>query len=193
MKALILDGSKENDETLKIARETIENKLHSVGWEVNSFVLRDIEIAPCLGYFSCWIKTPGVCVIKDAIQDITREAARSDLWFFLTPVTFGGYSANLKKAVDRIISFGLPFFVTRTGELHHPPRYAKRAGIVSIGLLKQPNHKTEKTFSELTARNAINFASSLYKSEILLNNQSLKEIEVKIEKILSKTKVLSDE
>jgi multimeric flavodoxin WrbA len=45
--------------------------------------------------------TPGECVIKDAGCDVARDVSHSDLVILLTPMSFGGYSSELKKAVDR--------------------------------------------------------------------------------------------
>lgn len=73
-----------------------------MGWEVEPFILHDMEIHHW-GCFGCWVQTPGVCVIDDAGRDVARAVIQSDLAVFLIPVTFGGYSSELKKAVDRLI------------------------------------------------------------------------------------------
>jgi AraC-like DNA-binding protein len=42
----------------------------------------------------------GVCVIDDFGLEAARMAVQSDVLIFLSPVTSGGYSSELKKAVD---------------------------------------------------------------------------------------------
>jgi len=50
-----------------------------------------------MGCFGCWNKTPGTCVMKDDSAKIAKAVVNSDLLIFLTPITFGGYSSELKK------------------------------------------------------------------------------------------------
>ena len=94
------------------------------GHAVQSFQLRDTPIAYCRGCFNCWIKTPGICRTRDAGRYVARAFRASDAVFFLTPVTFGGYSSELKKALDRCIGLVAPFSTRVRGEVHHRRRYA---------------------------------------------------------------------
>jgi multimeric flavodoxin WrbA len=103
VKAVILNGSGKDDEALESIYNIIVNELTSIEWDVESFILRDLKIAYCVGCFECWVKTPGVCRFNDDGREIARQFIQSDLSIFFTPVTFGGYSAELKKALDRII------------------------------------------------------------------------------------------
>ena len=34
--------------------------------QVETFPLREMKLAHCLGCFGCWVKTPGMCVEDDA-------------------------------------------------------------------------------------------------------------------------------
>jgi multimeric flavodoxin WrbA len=107
-KALILDGSKREDREAKMARDAVWAELERMGTLVSCNVLQDITIAPCKGCFKCWTKTPGECIINDAQREIYSDMARSDLIVLVTPVTFGGYSSELKKSLDRfILTFSL--------------------------------------------------------------------------------------
>ena len=115
MKAVILNGSGKDDEALESIHNIIVNELTGIEWEVESFILRDLKIAYCLGCFECLLKTPGVCRFKDDGREIVRHIIQSDLFILFTPVTFGGYSAELKKALDRIICLILPFFMKING------------------------------------------------------------------------------
>ena len=111
MKALILDGTKSNnDESTKILDLMLE-ELKKLKWEVSTIVLEEKNIAYCTGCFGCWIQTPGECVIKDYEEDTVRKMVHSDLIIYLTPIMFGGYSSILKKALDRQIGRVLPYFM----------------------------------------------------------------------------------
>ena len=189
MKALILDGSAQSDPALAMTRECIEALLLDRKWEVESYTLRDMVIAPCEGCFGCWVKTPGMCAIDDDGRNVARVACQSDLWIFLTHVTFGGYSSELKKAVDRMICLGLPYFIDVNNEIHHPLRYAKCAALVGIGSAEERDSESAEIFKRLVKRNAVNFRSSTYVGEVLNAHATEGEIRGRIHGILSLMKV----
>ncbi|MDD1669448.1 MAG: flavodoxin family protein [Methanomicrobiales archaeon] len=159
MKAFLLDGSRAGDTVSTQARELIESELRAKGWEVSSLTLRDMEMAPCLGCFKCWTHTPGVCVTDDAGTAVVKGLIASDLAVFLTPVTFGGYSSVLKKALDRTIPLLLPFFRKVGGEVRHAHRYDSQPRIMALGVLPRPDPDTEQLFRTLVSRNAMNFGA----------------------------------
>ena len=189
MKALILDGSAQSDVALAIARESLEARLLDMQWEVVSYTLRDMVIAPCMGCFGCWVKTPGTCVIDDDGRNVACVASQSDLWFFLTHVTFGGYSSILKKAVDRMICLGLPLFIESNNEIHHPLRYGKGSSLIGIGLGEAHDVEGAEIFKRLIKRNAVNFQSPIHVSEVLHSQAIEGEIRRTMDGILSLVKV----
>lgn len=156
--ALILDGGIGDSADTRGAGEIATDCLERAGWRVTDLVLREIDIAPCLGCFGCWIKTPGVCVIDDAGRDVARQMVHSDLLVYLTPLTFGGYSSELKKALDRSIPNLSPFFRLVKGEVHHVKRYARYPRVVGIGVCSdgRADPDEEELFETLVHRNAIN-------------------------------------
>src|SRR5690606_3517069 len=111
------------------------DRLVSRGEKVQTWTLRDEKVAYCLGCFECWTKSPGICRIDDAGRAIAASIIAGDLVVYLTPVTFGGYSSALKKAVDRSICLVSPFFTQIDGEVHHQPRYDRYPALLGIGVL----------------------------------------------------------
>jgi hypothetical protein len=156
MKALILNGLAKEDDPLY---ELIHGELKNTCWEGSGIYLHDKHIAPCQGCFGCWINTPGICVIEDDGREVIKEAVQSDLMVFLTPVTFGGYSSDLKRALDRLMQTVLPFFVKINGEFHHRQRYPRRPCLIGLGVLSKPDEEGELIFKALVARNALNLQS----------------------------------
>ena len=156
MKTVILNGlEKEDDSLYKLIHSELKNR----GWEGTGIYLRDTHIAPCQGCFGCWISTPGICMIDDDGREVVKKAVQSDLMVFLSPVTFGGYSSDLKRALDRFMQTVLPFFVKINGEFHHRPRYARRPCLIGLGVLSKPDEEGERIFKTLIARNALNIQS----------------------------------
>ena len=157
MRAVILDGAFAGDETSAAVDADLVSALAGRGWEVERLVLRDLTIAYCKGCFGCWVKTPGVCPTRDDAGAVTRSFIRSDLAVLVTPVVFGGYSSELKKALDRSAGIVLPFFTRLHGEVHHKPRYQRYPALLAIGVVDRPDQIEERVFAGLVGRNAINF------------------------------------
>lgn len=155
MRAVILDGS--SGDEMVVPRGAAESTLREAGYEVETVRLRDLNIADCLGCFGCWVRTPGQCVVQDDGAKVAGSFATSEVVVMMTPVVFGGYSYHLKKALDRSISFALPFFKRVHGEVHHPRRYSSDQWLVGIGLLPRRDEAAQKVFNELVRRNSLNF------------------------------------
>lgn len=81
------------------------------------------KYARCKGCFDCWLKTPGKCIIKDRVYGLADHLREVEELVIVSRCTYGGFSAAVKGAVDRLIAFNLPFFRKLNGELHHKPRY----------------------------------------------------------------------
>ncbi len=171
MKVIILNGfKKENGEMAKIHDLMLE-ELKKLNWDTTSIVLEDIDIAYCTGCFGCWVQTPGECVIKDYEAEIVKNLVQSDLIIYFTPITFGGYSSILKKALDRQISRVLPYFTKVDGEIHHTQRYEKHKSLIGIGILDKPDTEKEEVFKTLIYRNSLNMWTPYHEAIIYEKGQ----------------------
>lgn len=110
----------------------------------------------CLGCFSCWTKTPGLCVIKDASQDMNLSIIQSEIFLIIAKINYGCYSPYIKNVLDRGIPTLLPFFKKINNEIHHAPRYDKYPKIIAIGYGDDISLEEEFTFKKLIKANAIN-------------------------------------
>jgi len=189
MKTLILNGAKDEEDLTNTVADTLKDLLRESNHEVDFMVLRNEKIAACLGCFDCWLKTPGACIIKDAGYELPKKVIQSDLIFLLTPVTFGMYSSELKKAFDRFpCPILMPFFKKINGEIHHAARYSNYPTLVAIGTLPNPDEDCENTFKTLVERNAINLHTKVL-STIMYSNEDLDAIKQKIITTLSQVGV----
>ena len=158
--AVVLNGALAGDETLAPVENVLAELLEETGAGVRDFQLRDIPLAHCQGCFECWFKTPGLCKTDgDAGREITGAMIGSDVLVLLTPVTFGGYSSEIKKAMDRSICMVSPFFRRVDGEVHHKLRYRRYPALAAVGVLHEPDEEQERIFRTLVERNALNFDS----------------------------------
>lgn len=167
MKALILNGVLVGSDGLPELEKAATIQLQQAGYTVESIMLREKKIAPCTGCFGCWLASPGICVINDFGRELAREIINSDMVVFLTPVTFGGYSSESKKVMDRMIPLLLPFFEVVKGEVHHKKRYKEYPRIVVLGAMAEKDSEMEEIFDALLKRNALNWPGALSGSVIV--------------------------
>lgn len=81
------------------------------------------NIHHCLGCFGCFIKTPGVCVIKDDSQYNGAMMGNADVVEIVSECVYGGYSYEVKKQLDRCLPNLHADFAPINGEMHHARRY----------------------------------------------------------------------
>lgn len=168
MKALILDGSHSDDpQGFQITKALLQ---HLPDTEV--IVLRDKKIGNCAGDFFCWTRNPGICNINDVNRIIAEKIMHSDLIVYLTPVTFGGYSSELKRMVDHQIQNISPFFANINGEIHHQKRYKHYPNLLAIGWMDKSNQRAEAIFRHLVQRNAINMYAKTSVCGLVIGEQS---------------------
>ena len=79
MKALLLSDGEFATKQLGKLDALVKQDLGKRGYEIAEKRLTPGELACCTGCFGCWIKTPGKCVIKDAMDDINRQTIASDV------------------------------------------------------------------------------------------------------------------
>jgi NADPH-dependent FMN reductase len=170
MNAVILNAAAGSDETAVHLHAVLMDELVGASWQVTTFTLETLRIAFCLGCFECWTKSPGVCRFDDDGRTIARTVINSDVMILFTPVTFGCYCAELKIALDRLICLISPFFIKIRGEVHHRRRYERYPRLVGLGLLPEPDPESERIFTSLVRRNALNLHAPAHLARVLLTS-----------------------
>ncbi|MFX1539619.1 MAG: flavodoxin family protein, partial [Promethearchaeota archaeon] len=95
------------------------------GAKIDLLYVYDLEIKPCQGCFLCWVKTPGVCVQKDDMEDLLAKWQKADVLVLATPVFVDGMTSTMKAVLDRSIPLVQPFFEIRDDHCRHPPLHAR--------------------------------------------------------------------
>jgi len=166
---VLLNGLGTEDKDLVPLLDILIDEIHSTGATVQTYTLQNIKMGSCVGCFGCWLKTPGICLEPDVGRDIAQAVVQSDTTILLTPVTFGGYSSEIKKIQDRWLPLLLPYFGIYHGEVHHPPRYSRNPRLVGIGIQRQSNNEEANLFKILVGRNAINLHSPNHAAAVVLS------------------------
>lgn len=88
-------------------------------------VLSPDKIKACIGCWSCWVKTPGVCICKDAMAEIYPDYVNADKVTLLMDTAQGFINHSAKAFIDRTIPHYHPYIEIVDGECHHKARYAR--------------------------------------------------------------------
>lgn len=99
MKIVVLTGSpRRNGNTAFLADRFIKGATES-GHNVFRFDCASHKIEGCLGCNACGMN--GVCVLKDDFGLVRQHIIDADMVVFVTPMYYFGFSAQLKKVIDR--------------------------------------------------------------------------------------------
>ncbi|AIQ15934.1 flavoprotein [Paenibacillus sp. FSL H7-0357] len=117
-------------------------------------------IRHCIGCFGCWIRTPGVCVLKDGYNNMGELLSKCDELMIISKCEYGSYSPFILNVLNRSISYVLPYFVTKNGETHHRNRYDREFAL-TVHFYGEDITEAEKgTAQKLVAANSLNLYSS---------------------------------
>lgn len=133
MKILVINGSPKGSRsnTYKLTKAFLagmEEKFkvtHEI-FEVKEIQVNQQDIKPCLGCFSCWSKTPGVCCIQDDMREVIQKLLWADVTIWSFPLYYFTVPGGLKNLIDRQLPMVEPFMVeneAQTGNGSHPSRY----------------------------------------------------------------------
>jgi multimeric flavodoxin WrbA len=107
MKIVAINGSpKGRGSNTNIMIEVLLRGLKSPTSEIFNIYLSEKTIKYCTGCYSCWFKTPGICVIKDDMKELISLIDNTDILIFGTPLYFNNISGTLKVFFDRLTAMG---------------------------------------------------------------------------------------
>ena len=106
MKVIALDSSPRGRGISKtrLLLDALVKGMRESGADVEDIRLREKKVRLCLGCFTCWSKTPGVCVHKD---DMTNELfpkwLEADIAVYATPLYHYTVNAAMKAFIERTL------------------------------------------------------------------------------------------
>lgn len=85
------------------------------------------EIKPCIGCYSCWYKTPGICIRRDDMPELLQKYKGSKVVVFATPLYHYGMTAYTKLFLERTLPLMQPYLIESDGVTTHSYRYPEMA------------------------------------------------------------------
>lgn len=80
-------------------RDRLEELLGPMNDDDKIIERKDKDPVPCMGCFGCWIKTPGMCVIKDGFEDTGAYMGAAQELRIVSRCTYGEFSPFVKKCL----------------------------------------------------------------------------------------------
>lgn len=99
MKIVVLAGSpRKNGNTHLMASRFIEGAKEA-GHDIYRFDCAHKEVSPCIGCNHCNMNGP--CIYDDDFSELRTKLIEADLVAFVSPMYYFGFSAQLKRVIDR--------------------------------------------------------------------------------------------
>lgn len=127
-----------------------------------------LNISHCVGCNYCWLKTPGICTIKDDYEILLKKMIHSDEMWVISDTSFGFISHKAKNIFDRIMPFVTMYLQFKGDEMRHIMRYDNK---LDIGIIYS-GEGDQKYLERWCKRAALNFGS---KSLGVFSEDKLKE------------------
>jgi hypothetical protein len=192
MKALILNGSLKHHHHLDPFQKILMEELKNSGRNPESILLHQTNIKGCLGCFKCWDTTPGLCIQqKDEAPGIVIKFLQSELVVFLSPLTFGGYSSELKQIIERMLGILQPGFTMLRGETHHLKRYERYPSLLAVGVTEMLDVEEERIFKTLVERHSYNFYPPKYRAIVFHSGEKDKRVRERIKESIEELGLIS--
>lgn len=136
-KVLVLMGSPrgKRGQTQRCLESFVQG-VEAAGAEVETIYIKDYKINSCVGCFTCWEKTPGVCVHKnDDMPPLLDKIMAADTLVLAMPLYIFNVPGMAKNLIDRMLPILEPYMIP--DDIHgttHPHRWqgTKRAVLFSV-------------------------------------------------------------
>lgn len=161
--ALINSSPKGRSSNTQIMANALLQGAQDAGAETVSIFLAEKEISHCRGCFSCWLKTPGRCIIDDDMASVLTEAEGADVLVLASPLYFDTISGMLKVFMDRLVVKGDPHFdKTANGESRHRPNPGEKTPkLLMVSNCGFPERSHFQAMSHWVQRAALNMQTEL--------------------------------
>jgi multimeric flavodoxin WrbA len=156
MKTLIDLRDKQDGEIYEAIRNLYDEPLKVVR-------LGEQSIKACTGCWNCWLKTPGICVMRDQMAECYPDYINSDTVILLMDTAQGFINHQAKAFFDRTIPHYHPYIEMIEGECHHVARYERYPDMVFYYDTEGLTSQEEQVIEDYLYRTAFHFKSRAYR------------------------------
>ena len=133
MKILAIQGSpRPKASNTEILLQECLKGAQSQGAETETIYLKEKEIHSCVGCYTCWAKTPGVCIFKDDMPELLEKVRTCDILVYATPLYNYNMTSLLKAFQERLLPLIDPHLIKGGDTYRHPQRYEANRKMVLI-------------------------------------------------------------
>lgn len=141
-------------EDRKITAE-LDKSLSTKGAKYEIVEANGMKISHCIGCNFCWLKTPGVCSIKDDYEVLLKKMIHADQMWVISDTALGFLDHKGKNIFDRILPLATMYLKFKGNQMRHVMRYKQRT---DIGLIYRG--EADRAYLERwNERCTLNFAS----------------------------------
>jgi multimeric flavodoxin WrbA len=159
MKTLIDLREKQTSEVIQAVQNFYNETIQIVSFGNQS-------IHACIGCWSCWLKTPGKCIMRDQMAESYASYINSDTVIILMDTAQGFINHQAKAFFDRSIPHYLPYIEIADGECQHVSRYEVYPDMVFFYNTEGLTPAEEKVIEDYLYRTSYQFKSKAYRMVI---------------------------
>jgi multimeric flavodoxin WrbA len=107
MRVVAINGSpKGSASNTEVMLRSLLDGFASNGDSIATIILADKNIRYCSGCYSCWSKTPGVCIHNDDMKGVLEQLEGANVLIIGSPIYLNNISGTLKVFFDRLTVAG---------------------------------------------------------------------------------------
>ena len=128
---LIVNTTSDTSITDRIKEQASEN-----GVELDVVEAASLKISHCIGCNYCWLKTPGLCSVKDDYEEnILKKMLHADQMWVISNTALGFLDFRGKNIFDRMLPLATMNLKFEKKQMRHILRYKQRTdvGVIYIG------------------------------------------------------------
>lgn len=121
--------------TINYDNQEVSNCINEIKEKFNDtevIYTQDMNLKGCIGCNNCWLKTPGICSIKDDYDKLLIKYLEAEKVFFVAESKIGFVSYQMKNILDRTLPLATMSVKLYKGQMRHIMRYNK---ILKFGLI----------------------------------------------------------
>lgn len=146
------------------------------GIQVEFIAVSGLDIKPCYGCNGCTDKTYQQCVVRDDYDKILPAIINGEIIVYTSQLYWGGFSADIKKVIDKMSLTGDRFYHVSNQELVKGT-VGKIKKIVGIAVSKVSSTEQEKSDFKGYIKEVGTIIDILYLAKIIEGEMNGKEIE----------------